>query len=93
MFHHPPIKLFAPKTGAADVRQDFKDTVVKLGEGGFECRASQMVDEDMEFTVFLVETVRHGDGRRLVYDASDLETGERGGVDSGLTLGVVEIWK
>lgn len=85
----PVIDIFPTKVGITSSRRDLEDTTVNGKEGHIKGSSSEIIDNNLGFAIFLVETV--GDGGGLVDDTEDVETGDDTGVLDSLTLSVVEI--
>ena len=84
------VEVLTTKMGVTSSSQDFEDTIVDRQEGHIEGSSSEIVDNDLAFTLrLLVETVGDGGGGGLVDDTEDVETGNDTGVLGGLSLVVL----
>jgi len=93
MIHNPIVKVFTTKMGVSGSSQDFEYTIVNGKEGYIKGTSSEVVDNDLRFTAFLVETVGNGGCGRLVDDTQDLETSDGTGVLRRLALSIVKVYK
>ena len=87
----PVIEIFTTNISITSSRQDLEDTYTDGKEGHVEGFSSEMVDNGLGFTIFLVKTVDDGSGGRLVDDMEDVETGDGMGILDSLTLSGVEV--
>jgi len=77
--------------GISSRRQNFENTIIDRQEGDIEGTASEVVDDDLRFTSFLVKPIGDGSGGRFVDDTQNLETRDSARILRRLTLGVVEV--
>ena len=87
----PVIKIFTTNISITSSCQDLEDTYADGKEGHIEGFSSEMVDNGLGFTIFLVKTVDDGGGSGLIDDTEDIETGNGTGILDSLTLSGVEV--
>jgi hypothetical protein len=81
------VKVLSSKMGICSGSRDFKDTIVNGKERNIKRSSSNIVDDDLGFTAFLVETViGNSGGGGFVEDTENVETSDCSCVFSGLTL-------
>lgn len=91
VIHDAIIEIFTTEMGITGCSEYFEDTVVDREERDIECSSTEIVDDDLGFSTFLVETVGDGGSGGFVNDAEDVEACDDSCVFGSLTLGVVEV--
>lgn len=87
----PVIEIFTTNISITSSHQDLEDTYTDGKEGHIEGFSSEMVDNGLGFTIFLVKTIDDGSGSGLIDDTEDVETGDGTGILDSLMLSGVEV--
>ena len=90
VLHDALVEVVTAQTGIAAGSQHREGAVLDLDDGDIEGAAAEVVDQDL-LGCFVVESVGHGCGGRLVDDAQDIQARDAARVLRGLALAVVEV--
>jgi hypothetical protein len=87
------IEIFSTEMGVSSSGEDFKDTFVNREKGDIKCASAEIIDNDLGFAAFLVETVGNSGSCWFVDDTKDLETGDGARIFGRLALSIVEVYR
>ncbi len=85
------IEIFTTKMSVTSGGHDLEDTVVDGQEGNIESSTTEIVDDNLGLSAFLVETIGNGSSGGFVDNTENLETGDGSGILGGLTLSIIEV--
>jgi hypothetical protein len=63
-----------------------KDTIVNGQEGYIECTSTKIINDDLRFTAFLIQTVCDGSSGGFVDNMKDLKISDSAGIFGGLIV-------
>ena len=64
-----PHSLLTTQMGVSRSGQNFKDAIVDRKQRHIESTTSEIIDDDLTLTAFLVKTIRNCSGCRFVHDS------------------------
>lgn len=85
------IEIFSSQMGVTRGGHDFKDTVINGQNTDIEGSSSQVKYQDVFLSLFLIQTVGNGGGSGFIQDSDNVQTSNKTGIFSSLSLSIVEI--
>ena len=79
------VKVF-PSQVCVSGSQHPKDTIVNGQEGYIECTSTKIVNDDLGFTAFLIQTVCDGGSNGFVDDMKDMKIWDSASIFGGLIV-------
>jgi len=85
------VEIFSSEMGISSSGDDFENSIIDSKEGHIESTTSEIEDNNVLFSIFLVHTVGNSSGSGLVNNTENFHSGDSSSILGSLSLSIVEV--
>jgi hypothetical protein len=85
------VEIFSSEMGISSSGDDLENSIIDSKEGHIESTTSEIEDNNVLFSRFLVHTVGNSSGSRLVNNTENFHSGDSSSILGSLSLSIVEV--